>query len=511
MNDTFSANYTLEHPPEYSPYTIIHSILTRFMVGQASRYTLARARYLLFETFCWPTMYHQHNQNFYWLVLVDPGLDRRVLLDMQSLLQTMPNAFMILTNNTAWAADGVGVENVTSYGVGLRTVAQAFQEGNVEIVTGNTTYLEQALRQMNQPPLPQQQPQNQTQEQSSSKPILAIETLLDADDGLNNHGVQWIQDAAIQRIQEQQSYLKSTRSMLDSSSLPSANLESTWWFLCGTDHIEWHNRDIFKVTAEEYAISGLTAGLAGIRSRPYFCTSAGFTRIGLTVSPATMTFPKDAYSNHALAFYFPPCTDTQDLGWLPATNISVAHCFRRNFAGQPFILKSRSIGSDSMDNMNPRDRSYRDVAWLNDTDSPLLVNETELAWEMLVQDFSICRRDAWTTSLYLYEHRKQILRENKASRCSPGFPCYKAAKKNLLLMERYLMRQEVDQKEHMFKGMRHQMAVEKARQQRVTLAKLRNNASVAIDDLQKLVEEMMESNGGNATVATNDGEFNVSR
>jgi hypothetical protein len=138
---------------------------------------------------------------------------------------------------------------------------------------------------MNQPLSPHQQQKNQTQGQSSSKPILTIKTLLDADDGLNNQGVQWIQDVAIQRSQEQQSYLASTRSMLDSSSLPSANLESTWWFLCGTDHVEWHNRDIFKVTAEEHAISGLMAGLAGIRTRPYFARRQALPRLAQPYHP----------------------------------------------------------------------------------------------------------------------------------------------------------------------------------------------------------------------------------
>ncbi|KAG7358706.1 putative rhamnosyl transferase [Nitzschia inconspicua] len=453
--------HTLEHPPPDSPYTIIHTILTRFMVGQASKHHLARARYLLFETFCWPTIWNQRQQNFYWLVLVDPGLDRSVITDMQSLLVQMPNAFMVLTNNTAWAADGIGVQNASSYGVGLRTVAEEFQKGTVEVVTGNTKYLQQALQYMSGQ-LPATNP----------KPILAIETLLDADDGMNNNAVEWIQTTAVQKTIEQQDHWKSSRSLFDFSKPATPHLNTTWWFLCGTDHIEWHNRDIFRISAEEYARSGLTGGLAGIRSKPTFCTSAGFTRIGLTQAPTTMTFPKDAYSNHALAFYFAPCTDAANhFAILQARNISVSQCWRREFPGRPFILKSRTIGSDSMDNMNPRDQSYRDVSWVNDTQIPLLINETEIAWEMLVQDFSVNRRDAWTTSLYFYEHRKQILQDNKDSRCSPGFPCYKAAKKNLVLLERLWMRQESggnDQKDLIGsrRSKMHEIAFRKLQRQR---------------------------------------------
>jgi hypothetical protein len=105
------------------------------------------------------------------------------------------------------------------------------------------------------------------------------------------------------------------------------------------------------------------------------------------------------------------------------------------------------------------------VAWLNDTEQfPLRINETEVAWEILVQDFSISRRAAWTTSLYLYEHRKQILKENSSSRCTPGFPCYKAAKKNLILLERYVMHQEMENKEHIFRPSRQSPHLETATQ-----------------------------------------------
>ncbi|KAL3935224.1 MAG: hypothetical protein SGARI_003064, partial [Bacillariaceae sp.] len=336
-----------------------------------------------------------------------------------------------MTNNTSWAADGVGVENVTSYGVGLQTIAEEYREGTVDIVAGNTTLLLRALDLVEGTV-------------DKGKTLLSIETLLDADDGLNNQGVEWLQETALQRIREQQGYIaSSSRSIFDSSQ--HINLQDTWWFLCGTDHIEWHNRDIFLISAEHYAGSGVSSGLTGVRSSPYFCTSAGFTRIGLTTSPTNMAFPKDAYSNHALAFYFPQCTDADKLSTTPVANISLSRCWRREFPGQPFILKSRSITSDSMDNLHVKDHEYKDVPWLSADEHPLLINETEKSWDILIQNFSINRLAAWSLSTYLYENRRTILRENKMSRCSPGFPCYKAAKKNMVMMERYWMRQEVQQ------------------------------------------------------------------
>ena len=104
--------FDLDHPPPFSSLQVIHTVQTRFMVGQPNQPILARARFMLFETFCFPTMRYQTSQNFYWIVLVDPRLQEDILNDMQTLLKNMPNAFLVLTSNTTWAADGVGVPNV---------------------------------------------------------------------------------------------------------------------------------------------------------------------------------------------------------------------------------------------------------------------------------------------------------------------------------------------------------------------------------------------------------------
>jgi len=104
-----------------SPFSIVHSLTTRFMLGQKGQPTLARARYLLFETFCQPTVRYQtalkSGYDFSWFVLADPGLDKEILNDMRNLLSSdgssssFPNgnAYLILTDNPSWAADGVGV------------------------------------------------------------------------------------------------------------------------------------------------------------------------------------------------------------------------------------------------------------------------------------------------------------------------------------------------------------------------------------------------------------------
>uniref|UniRef100_A0A7S4ASY2 Uncharacterized protein n=1 Tax=Pseudo-nitzschia australis TaxID=44445 RepID=A0A7S4ASY2_9STRA len=314
---------------------------------------------------------------------------------------------------------------------------------------------------------------NNNNNNNHKKPIMFIETLLDADDGLNNHAVEWIQTKAVQKTKEhrkqQNKQLATTNADTADTNAdtnlvdPGASLNSTWWFLCGTDHIEWHNRNIYKLSTKEYSTFGLTSGLVGLRQSPLFCTSAGFTRIGITNSRSSsinasanvnsnsnsnsksnsLKFPKDAYSNHALTFYFPECTHVhvavdRNVDALP-TNGNYSACWHREFPGESFVIKSRTITSDSMDHMNPRraDDDYRDISWLNKTDYPLLINETEHLWLDLMQNFSIDRSRAWETSVYLFRNRRRILRQNRDLRCSPGFPCYVEAQRNHIRMENY--------------------------------------------------------------------------
>eukprot|EP00536_Pseudo-nitzschia_multiseries_P018317 jgi/Psemu1/55049/gm1.55049_g len=476
-------------------YTVLHTVTTRFMVGQAranpqltsrSRYKVAnnnnnnnntststststslfhltKARYLLFETFCWPTMKFQSWQNYFWIVLVDPGLDPRIIRDLRTLLGSKhhfpaQNAFLVLTNNTSWSSDGIGVENATSYGVGLRPVAESYRNGTVPVLTGNTDYLLKALEILDDD---DDDDNNHNNDNNHNKNILLVETLLDADDGLNNRGVEWIQTTAAAKTTEHKALRERALAPAAANAPPSLN--TTWWLLCGTDHIEWHNRDVYTLSTEEYSKIGVTSGLAGLRKSPLFCTSAGFTRIGLTTSGnnnnnnnnnnnkntntnTNTLFPRDAYSNHALTFYFPGCTNRTSAAAAAATAATAAGshgnysaCWHREFPDRAFVLKSRTITSDSMDHLNARRKAYdyRDISWLNETDYPLLIKESERWWTLLGEEFSIDRKKAWETSVYLFEQRRWILRENQYSRCAPGFPCYKEARKNHVRMERY--------------------------------------------------------------------------
>ncbi|VEU33580.1 unnamed protein product [Pseudo-nitzschia multistriata] len=418
--------------PQDAPYKIVHSLTTRFMLGQKGQPVLARARYLLFETFCQPTVRYQtalraKGYDFSWFVFVDPGIDPAVIEDMRALLTPSTdgegdprfpdgNAYLILTDNPSWAADGIGVPGVTSYGAGFQEVARAVRDGTVELLTGDATRLVETLER-----------DVEGGGGNDQTPTMLIETMLDADDGLNNRAIEWIQDLAVGHVRKQQG--------LETARTTTPSLDSTWWLLCGTDHIEWHNRDIFRLTETQYQKHGLSSGIVGLRHAPHYCASAGFTRVGLTTKaaaggnneaePPLLSFPQVAYSNHALATEeFDLCNDGE--GGDP--KISLAKCFRRDFEGLNYVLKSRSITSDSMDHMDPRNKDYRDLPWESKEEHPLLaLDAPEQMWGIVRDEFSIDQKKARETSVYLRENLASILKENRDSRCAPGFPCREVA------------------------------------------------------------------------------------
>jgi hypothetical protein len=469
-----------------SPYTIVHSLTTRFMLGQKGKPILARARYLLFETFCQPTVRYQTaleaaavegGYEFSWFILADPGLDKEIIDDLKALLSSTSsssqdtnndsrhsgfpegNAYLILTDNPSWAADGVGVPGVTSYGAGFEEIARGVRDGSVQLLTGNATKL---IRTLEEDIEDQKKPAKQkhgNDEIKNNKPLLLIETMLDADDGLNNRAIEWIQDLAVSHTRQQQKIRNFSNDNdndndNDNVNIAPPTLNSTWWLLCGTDHIEWHNRDIYRLTEKQYQQKGgLSSGIIGLRHAPQYCASAGFTRVGLTTERSKSTpnsqalplmFPQVAYSNHALATEeFDRCSegsgiDNNNNNAINTTTL-LSRCFRRDFEGVPFVLKGRTITSDSMDHMGVRNEDYRDLPWESKDDHPLLgLDESDKMWGIATKDFSIDRNEAQKTSIYLREHLESILQENRDSRCAPGFPCREVADVAFKKMTKYV-------------------------------------------------------------------------
>mmetsp|Transcript_1356 Transcript_1356/g.3481 ORF Transcript_1356/g.3481 Transcript_1356/m.3481 type:complete len:537 (-) Transcript_1356:585-2195(-) len=441
--------FSLKNPtaPD-APFDLIHSVLTRFMVGQgpkegtSNKYELTRAHFLLFKTFTWASIKHQTRQNFFWIVLMDPSLDKGVIDDARKLLgkEHFPeeNAYLVLTDNIKWSEDGTGVPGADHNGIGLPVIVEAYRKGEVEILTGNKDRFLGALDAVEGKKKNNNENNNDNDTNNdtttTTKPILMIETNLDADDGLHNSGVEWSQETAIEHT------LHHRKGQLKTDPNSPVDLETTWWHLCGEDFMEWHNREVYLLDASEFAARGISSGLAGLRRKPIYCRSSGYSRVGIALPGDKREFPRDAHINHSLMYNMPECSSPGD-----TQGSNFRRCWRREFRLEEsaFSMNGRAITSDSMDHLNPDDpMNYGDISGKPADENPLTINLKERYWQSLRNDFTIDRVRTWETSVFLFQNRKAILRQNRESRCVPGWPCKPTASTYQSQMEYHWQRQE---------------------------------------------------------------------
>jgi hypothetical protein len=164
---------------------ILHVVTTRFMQNQPLLLNLGKARLLIFEIFCLPTMINQNIDNFLWFIMTDPNLDPSLLEHLKSLLAPYPNFHLVLSN----------AKLVTPYNLTKTTT-------ELRILTGDVDKLYSLMLDLNRP--------------------LLLETRLDADDGLHRKTLSEIQREA--------------------QSLP--NDTEGWQVICNKLHYEWRNDDI---------------------------------------------------------------------------------------------------------------------------------------------------------------------------------------------------------------------------------------------------------------------------
>lgn len=213
---------------------LIHIVHTRFMQHQGNLTILGHARLALFETFCLPTMLHQTNQNFLWIIKTDPNLHDDIRIAMIDSLKTHSNFFLVgsLTNHLADETPG-------SWRGG--------EEGSLlldihpPIYTGDISLLKRAHALRNVLPV--------------------LESRLDADDGLHVAFIDEVQRDALREFSSSASFLS-----------------KAWMYWCAKRHVEW------------YAVSNTEEGvLKPPWGYKHFCITPGLT-VGYNVG--TKDVPK---------------------------------------------------------------------------------------------------------------------------------------------------------------------------------------------------------------------------
>jgi hypothetical protein len=429
--------YTIENPP-VALYDILHGVFTPFSIGrlppspklsyntsqtmEQNRALFDRARFRLFQTFCSTSMRYQTSTNAFWIIVVDEFIGLDIMNDLSTLLLLESSQGMDGNNTPTKSATTpflVAVPSVALYppessiSFGWYDMIREYGNGNLNIVTGDKEKLIQALELMKYHSL--EQPMSSFR---SQKPHLLLETRLDVDFGIHKNGIEWIQDAVLRHAQEQERRSNSWKWSWDRTSVTSPS----WWYLCGTEHLEWHNPDIYLLRKRLFTELGISTGRTGLRVRPHVCAMGGLTRVGVlskSLLSTDMHIPnvsQELLTNETVDMYgflekLPPCGNSRHStnNGISSTPLHLESCLIRTFSESPLVIQAR--GGPAMDGnrpMNPNE--VRAMKAINkEFDGPLLINRTELDWDLLSKDFNIHRYTVWDMSLFMYEHAANIL------------------------------------------------------------------------------------------------------
>ena len=417
-------------------YEIIHTITTRFHMKQGSGKapTLGMARLKLFEAFCLPTLIGQTNQNYFWIILTDPHLDKVLLDKITDLLDPMGNAYVTLTNE--WINNNHGV-NIIEYHHQLKSNQMNNSANNtgIKIVTGDIEKLKTSLSVISSSP--------SSKTSVSRKKVLLIDTLLDADDGFHRFAVDGIQKESLQHalaldeVRIKEGYLERNQKKKNSQNQTTHwTLKNSWWISAVSSHYEWHNRDIFLLKNVSDAKSQISSGIIGFRDDSNkMAISAGLTRSGILEPLDTIGFayhpewfPKQALIRHDRIGSIPRCgnlTTATDSMAETASQTGLHGCQKRILSSLTSIIKARTITSNSMDDVRYKQNSSDYSAHPNrqKAENELIIVTTgsqgtrdknatlPLVWDQIQKDFNVSRSNVWDISLWLFDHAPFIAKD----------------------------------------------------------------------------------------------------
>ena len=164
-------------------------------------------------------------------------------------------------------------------------------------------------------------------------------------------------------------------------------------------------------TQQNSTSSGVVgSGLIGWRQNATNCVSAGWTRVGAMVAPASITrFPSKSEIHHSdLVWKKHSCNlhDHDFYSW----------CYKRIFPTAAMAIRCRTITSDSMDHVDKAISHYGDLPGQDPNTSPLLVEQSDSYWRDLAKTFFIDRQKAVQASQFMLDHSQEIAEENLQSK-----------------------------------------------------------------------------------------------
>jgi len=399
--------------PSASEWPLIHIVHTRFMQEQGHLATLGMARLRLFETFCLPTMVGQSTQDYLWIIKTDPKLDSTVLDRLLSLVRPYSNIYVIASNhNFLISPDLVGSWRDGAEGMDIL-------KSNI-LYAGNRTKLDQAMA------------------LREDRPIL--ETRLDADDGLHQNYLKYIQWVAKRRFfgsgrekdSETDEGHKDDDGHEEVDGEVSRGLKEVipkWLYWCSRRHIEWRsgpmtNESISQVDKESLPFP---FGILNPVEHSKLCITPGIT-VGYNVGTVSTDVPIEAHD--VLYKHLMNPTSCYDDESIPKVVQLTQTKTSKKKEQKPLCLelvddlkftaiRSRTWTSAGMQDVASPDRSY----------STSVQDEmTRTLWKFLKGSFHMKEEDTLATQEFLYMNQAQIAYENLLGQCTSFHSCKQQAK-----------------------------------------------------------------------------------
>lgn len=373
-----------------SSSAVIHIVKTRFMQEQGHLPQLCRARLALFRIVCLPTMAQQTQQNFLWIIKVDPALHNTTILqEMISYVQQY-----MKYNNTYLVASNTNFRVNENFPGAWRDGAESHDLLQSRVYTGDRPRLEYAMA-------------------LYDAAVTILETRLDADDGLHVQFIETVQATA--------------------QDLFARYPQVQWMYWCSRRHMEWHWTDpvLFQSQNTMSATTSLHDNGKKTKGRPLspslakmladFGTLQGVTHSNLCITPGIATgFARGTRESDVPVFAHDELVkkiqhaDTGiDCGW-PDTSSCLQ--FIETFVFE--AIRSRTPTSAGMLKIQA-DAPY-DSYWVH-----------FVFWNMLEESFGIRREELQWMQRYLTEHLIEIASDNLLGQCTTGHSCKESAKQEL--------------------------------------------------------------------------------
>eukprot|EP00536_Pseudo-nitzschia_multiseries_P002629 jgi/Psemu1/235905/estExt_Genewise1.C_350083 len=377
------------------------------MQHQGPLETLGMARFKLFSTFCLPSMVRQSSQNFLWIIKTDPQFTKTRVFDLlvravQSQSRSHDNVYVVASNANFLFGSG-GREG------SWRDGREALDLLQSKIYTGNITKLHVAMALRNERPV--------------------LETRLDADDGLHEQYIEYLQSVALERFRPS-----------GGNGIPIPR----WLYWCSRRHLEWHSdTDASLSRKQKNTIGSPELGYMNVVQHDKLCVTPGIT-IGYNVRAAggddndndesgnTADVPQydhdKLYKNvrNSLACYSE--SDASDTSIAEGTD-KMAGWGRCLELVEVFLfcaIRSRTLTSAGMqkvplgaDNVPPGDSSKRQREFVL------------TLWELSETKFGVTHETVKDTQSFLHHNKKRIAHENLLGQCSLGHSCKDTAKEEL--------------------------------------------------------------------------------